>query len=224
MNPQKERIAEKSNPERVKGSITDALKGADVFLGLSTGGKITKDDVKGMAKGAIVFAMQNPIPEIFPEEAKEAGATVVATGRSDYPNQINNVLGFPGIFRGALDVYASDVNEQMMVAAAKAIASRVPEKELREDSDYLSDLHLAKTQRCDFHGCPVRQETLCDMGVCSLNPETCGMHGTHSACYTDHVDECLLALKARYVIKEVRNGTIQIYQPKNEGWQIQVEQ
>jgi len=104
-----------------------------VFLGLSVAGLVTKDMVKRMEKDPIVFAMANPVPEIMPEEALEAGAKVIATGRSDYPNQINNVLGFPGIFRGALDAKATDVNEEMLYAAAHALANLIPDDEVRED-------------------------------------------------------------------------------------------
>jgi malate dehydrogenase (oxaloacetate-decarboxylating)(NADP+) len=103
-------------------TLEDALKGADIFLGLSVGNIITKTMVRSMARGPIIFAMANPIPEIFPQDAWDAGAAVVGTGRTDFPNQVNNVLGFPGIFRGALDVRASDINEGMKLAAARALA------------------------------------------------------------------------------------------------------
>jgi malate dehydrogenase (oxaloacetate-decarboxylating) len=109
------------------------MQGADVFIGLSIAGQVNKDMVRSMGSDPIVMAMANPVPEIMPEEALDAGAKIVATGRSDYPNQMNNVLGFPGIFRGALDVRATDINEQMMVAAAHAIADLVSDSELKED-------------------------------------------------------------------------------------------
>jgi len=133
MNKYKEAIARRTNPERIAGTLADAMRGADVFLGLSVGNQVSKDMVRSMAKDPIVFAMANPIPEIMPEQAAEAGAKVIATGRSDYPNQINNVLGFPGIFRGALSVRATDINEDMLIAAAHALASVVSPSELRED-------------------------------------------------------------------------------------------
>ena len=133
MNKVKEEMAEITNPEMIKGSLADALKGADVFVGVSAPGLVTKDMVRSMNKDAIIFACANPTPEIFPDEAKEAGAAVVATGRSDFPNQINNVLAFPGIFRGALDVRASDINEEMKIAAAKALANLVSDEELNAD-------------------------------------------------------------------------------------------
>lgn len=133
MNPYKEEIAKVTNLEDIEGSLQDAMKGADIFVGLSVGDVVTEEMVRSMADKAIVFACANPTPEIMPEKAKAAGAAVVATGRSDFPNQINNVLGFPGIFRGALDVMASDINEDMKIAAAHAIASLVTDKELNED-------------------------------------------------------------------------------------------
>jgi len=129
----KDAIAEMTNPERINGSLADVMKGADVFIGVSAPGTVTGEMVKSMNKDAIIFAMANPTPEIFPEEAKKAGARVIGTGRSDFPNQVNNVLAFPGIFRGALDVRAKDINEEMKVAAAYAIASAIPENELAED-------------------------------------------------------------------------------------------
>ncbi|HIY26575.1 MAG TPA: NAD-dependent malic enzyme [Candidatus Acutalibacter pullistercoris] len=127
-------LAEVTNPERQSGTLADVIKGADVFMGFSAPGVLTGDMVRTMAKDPVIFACANPTPEIFPEEALAAGAKVVGTGRSDYPNQINNVLVFPGIFRGALDVRASDINDEMKVAAAKAIASLIPESELRADN------------------------------------------------------------------------------------------
>jgi len=125
LNPAKQEIARTTNPRNVTGTLADAIKGADVFLGLSVAGIVTSAMVKSMAADAIVFAMANPVPEIMPDLALQAGARVVATGRSDFPNQVNNVLGFPGIFRGALDVRASDINEAMKVAASRAIAGLV---------------------------------------------------------------------------------------------------
>ncbi|MBO4881625.1 MAG: NAD-dependent malic enzyme [Firmicutes bacterium] len=133
MNPVKEQMAEKTNPEMVKGSLADAIVGADVFIGVSAPGMLSQDMVRSMNKDAIIFACANPTPEIFPDEAKAAGARVVSTGRSDYPNQINNVLAFPGIFRGAFDVRASEINEEMKLAASKALADLVSPEELSED-------------------------------------------------------------------------------------------
>lgn len=130
LNPEKELMAEISNLEMKKGSLKDVLVGADVFMGVSAPNMVDKEMVKSMAKDPIIFAMANPVPEIMPEDAIEAGAKIVGTGRSDFPNQINNVLAFPGIFRGALDVRASDINEEMKIAAAKAIASIVTDEEL----------------------------------------------------------------------------------------------
>lgn len=129
MNPYKDEIARHTNPEKVKGKIGEALIGADVFLGLSQANQVTKEMVQTMAKDPIIFAMANPTPEIMPEDALAAGAAVVGTGRSDFPNQVNNVLGFPGIFRGALDVRATDINEAMKVAAAYAIAGLIADDE-----------------------------------------------------------------------------------------------
>ncbi|HEX2944341.1 MAG TPA: malic enzyme-like NAD(P)-binding protein [Clostridia bacterium] len=133
MNPAKDEMARISNLEKKKGLLKDVIVGADVFIGVSAAGMVTKEMVKTMAKDPIIFAMANPTPEIMPDEALEAGASVVGTGRSDFPNQINNVLAFPGIFRGALDVRASDINDEMKIAAAKAIASLITEEELRPD-------------------------------------------------------------------------------------------
>ncbi len=126
----KEEMAQVTNRESRKGSLADALAGADVFIGVSAPGTVTKDMVRSMAKDAIVFACANPTPEIFPEEALAAGAAVVATGRSDFPNQINNVLAFPGIFRGTFDVRARDINEEMKMAAAAALAGLISDEEL----------------------------------------------------------------------------------------------
>ncbi|MCJ7444990.1 MAG: NAD-dependent malic enzyme [Methanotrichaceae archaeon] len=125
LNEVKREIAGITNPREITGSLAQAMKSADVFIGLSVGGVVSEDMVRSMAKDSIVFAMANPIPEIMPDLAKKAGARVVATGRSDFPNQVNNVLGFPGIFRGALEIRASDINEEMKIAASKAIASLV---------------------------------------------------------------------------------------------------
>ena len=132
MNPYKEEVA-KFNIHNVQGDLAKAMEGADVFIGVSVGGIVSRDMVRKMADDAIVFALANPVPEIMPDEAKEAGARIVATGRSDFPNQINNVLGFPGIFRGALDVRVRDITLNMNIAAAKAIASCVSDEELSED-------------------------------------------------------------------------------------------
>lgn len=129
----KEEMAKVTNLEKKSGSIADMLVGADVFIGVSAPGTVTCEMVKTMNKDAIIFACANPTPEIFPEEAKKGGAAVVATGRSDYPNQINNVLAFPGIFRGTFDVRAKEINEEMKMAAAKALASLIPESELKSD-------------------------------------------------------------------------------------------
>ncbi|MCR4850188.1 MAG: NAD-dependent malic enzyme [Lachnospiraceae bacterium] len=134
LNPIKEEMARITNPERCSGSLADVIKGADVFIGVSAPGTLTKDMVRTMAKDPIVFACANPTPEIFPDEAKEAGAAVVSTGRSDYPNQVNNVLCFPGIFRGALDVRARDINDEMKIAAAKALAGLIPDSELSAEN------------------------------------------------------------------------------------------
>ena len=129
----KEEMAEVTNLKRRAGSLADMLVGADVFIGVSAPGAVTTEMGKTMNKDAIVFACANPTPEIFPEDAKAGGARIVSTGRSDYPNQINNVLAFPGIFRGAFDVRASDINEEMKVAAAHALAELISESELSED-------------------------------------------------------------------------------------------
>ena len=125
LNTSKQEIARITNPRKVTGTLADALHGANVFIGLSVAGIVSHEMVRSMARDSVVFAMANPVPEIMPDLAREAGARVVATGRSDFPNQVNNVLGFPGIFRGALDVRASDINEEMKKAAAQAIASLV---------------------------------------------------------------------------------------------------
>lgn len=133
MNPAQSEMAEITNKKNIKGTLTDALAGADIFIGVSAPNIMTEEMIKTMASDVIVFPMANPVPEIMPEKAKNAGARVVGTGRSDYSNQINNVLAFPGIFRGALDCRASDINEEMKIAAAKAIASLVSDDELNEE-------------------------------------------------------------------------------------------
>jgi len=130
MNPYKDEIAQVTNRAMNKGKLADVMKGADVFVGLSQANQVTPEMVQSMARDPIIFAMANPTPEIMPEDALAAGARVVGTGRSDYPNQVNNVLAFPGVFRGALDTRASDINEEMKVAAAQAIASLVSPAEL----------------------------------------------------------------------------------------------
>ncbi|WP_160689871.1 malic enzyme-like NAD(P)-binding protein [Clostridium sp. C2-6-12] len=130
----KEALAEITNPDNIKGSLADALVGADVFIGVSAPGIVSQDMVRSMNKDAIIFAMANPTPEIMPDEAKAAGARVVGTGRSDYPNQVNNVLAFPGIFRGALDVRAKEINEEMKLAAAYAIADYIKNEDLNENN------------------------------------------------------------------------------------------
>lgn len=133
LNAEKEEMAKISNREMRKGSLAEVLKGVDVFIGVSAPGTVTPEMVKTMAPNPILFPMANPVPEIMPDLAKEAGAAVVGTGRSDFPNQINNVLAFPGIFRGALDVRAKDINDEMKVAAAYAIADLIDEKDLNAD-------------------------------------------------------------------------------------------
>ena len=133
MNWIKEEMAQITNPAKRTGTLADLLAGADVFIGVSAPGVVTTDMVRTMAKDAVLFACANPTPEIFPDDAKAGGAAVVATGRSDYPNQINNVLAFPGIFRGALDARASDINDEMKIAAAHALADLISEGELSAD-------------------------------------------------------------------------------------------
>ena len=133
LNKEKQEMAEITNKNMLKGTLEDVIKGADVFIGVSAPGCLTPEMVKSMAENPIIFAMANPTPEIMPDIAKEAGAAVVGTGRSDFPNQINNVLVFPGVFRGALDCRASDINDEMKIAAAKAIADYIPESELNAD-------------------------------------------------------------------------------------------
>ena len=133
MNPVKEEMSKITNPEKKSGSLADMLIGADVFIGVSAPGAVTTDMVKTMAKDAIIFACANPTPEIFPDDAKAGGAKVIATGRSDFPNQINNVLAFPGVFRGAFDVRAKDINDEMKIAAAEALAGLITDEELTPD-------------------------------------------------------------------------------------------
>ena len=133
MNWIKEEMAQVTNPEGKRGTLADALVGADAFIGVSAPGMVTTDMVKTMAKDSIIFACANPTPEIFPDEAKAGGARVISTGRSDFPNQINNVLAFPGVFRGAFDVRASDINEEMKMAAAQALSSLISDDELNEE-------------------------------------------------------------------------------------------
>ena len=138
MNPYKEDIARITNKRKEAGSLVDVIKGADVFIGVSVAKCVTEEMVRSMNKDAIIMAMANPEPEIMPELAKKAGARIVCTGRSDFPNQVNNLLAFPGIFRGALDVRATDINTEMKIAAATAIASLIPEEELSEDNIIIS--------------------------------------------------------------------------------------
>jgi malate dehydrogenase (oxaloacetate-decarboxylating) len=133
MNAIKDEVAKFTNRDNLHGSLEEVIKGADVFIGVSAAGSLTKEMVETMNTDSIIFAMANPVPEIMPEEAKAAGARVIGTGRSDFPNQVNNVLAFPGIFRGALDVRATHINEAMKVAAVEAIANLIGEDELNAD-------------------------------------------------------------------------------------------
>lgn len=133
MNSVKEEVAKYTNRNKIEGKLNEVIEGADVFIGVSVAGALTKEMVSKMNENPIIFAMANPDPEIMPENAKEAGAKVIGTGRSDFPNQVNNVLAFPGIFRGALDVRATRINEKMKIAAAEAIASLITEEELHDD-------------------------------------------------------------------------------------------
>ncbi len=133
MNNVKSEVAKYTNRDQLEGSLSDVIKGADVFIGVSVEGALSKEMVQSMNENPIIFAMANPVPEIMPNEAKEAGAKVIGTGRSDFPNQVNNVLAFPGIFRGALDVRATHINEKMKIAAVEAIAALVSEKDLSPD-------------------------------------------------------------------------------------------
>ncbi|HCB92103.1 MAG TPA: NAD-dependent malic enzyme, partial [Ruminococcaceae bacterium] len=134
LNPVKVEMAKITNREKRSGTLADVLKGADVFIGVSAPNCVTPEMVKSMNRNPILFPMANPVPEIMPDLALKAGAAVVGTGRSDFPNQINNVLAFPGIFRGALDVRASDINDEMKIAAAHAIASFIPQDKLAPDN------------------------------------------------------------------------------------------
>ena len=133
LNPFKEELSRVTNREKIKGGLAQLMEGADIFLGVSAPDVVTKEMVRSMNRDPILFAMANPVPEIYPDLAREAGAKVVGTGRSDFPNQVNNVLAFPGVFRGALDVRASDINEEMKIAAAKAIAGLITPEELSAD-------------------------------------------------------------------------------------------
>ena len=134
MNWAQAEMAARTNPDQTPGTLAEKLVGADVFIGTSAPGLLTREMVSTMNRDAILFACANPTPEIFPEDAKAGGAKVVSTGRSDFPNQINNVLAFPGIFRGTFDVRASEINEEMKKAAAEAIASMIPDEELNENN------------------------------------------------------------------------------------------
>jgi len=141
MNPAQAAMAAITNGEHKQGTLADALKGADIFVGVSAPNIVTKEMIASMAPDSIVFPMANPTPEIMPDLAKEAGARIVGTGRSDFPNQINNLLAFPGIFRGALDCRASCINEEMKVAASRALASLIPEDEVNEENIIVSALN-----------------------------------------------------------------------------------
>ena len=147
LNPAHEEISRVTNRDKITGSLADAMKGADVFIGVSAPGVVNEEMIASMADAPIVFPMANPTPEIMPDLAKKAGARIVGTGRSDFPNQINNVMAFPGIFRGALDVRASDINEEMKMAASLAIASLVSDEELSEDyiMPFAFDERIGKT-------------------------------------------------------------------------------
>ena len=133
MNAVKEEMSKVTNLDKKSGSLADMLAGADVFIGVSAPGAVTTEMVKTMAEDAIIFACANPTPEIFPDEAKAGGAKVVSTGRSDFPNQINKVLAFPGVFRGAFDVRAKDINDEMKIAASEALAALISDEELSPD-------------------------------------------------------------------------------------------
>ncbi|SHM10005.1 malate dehydrogenase (oxaloacetate-decarboxylating) [Caldanaerovirga acetigignens] len=160
----KEEIAEYTNKDLVKGTLADAIKGADIFIGVSGPGVLNKEMVASMSKNAIVLALANPVPEIWPEEAKAGGAKVVGTGRSDFPNQVNNVLAFPGIFRGALEVRANKINEEMKVAAAKAIAALAEEN---LDYDYI--LPKAFDNRVGAHVASCVAKAAIESGVAQLS-------------------------------------------------------
>ncbi len=132
LNPAQKQLAQKTNLLNIKGTLSDCIKGADIFIGVSAPNILTKDMVKSMNKDAVIFAMANPVPEIMPEDAKQAGARIIGTGRSDYPNQVNNVLVFPGIFKGAMQARTNQITEDMKIAAAEAIASMIPSDKLNE--------------------------------------------------------------------------------------------
>ena len=140
MNPYKDSLAKVSNRQKEKGSLAQVIKGKDIFIGVSAPGSLTPEMIKSMNPDPVIMAMANPVPEILPDEAKAAGARIVCTGRSDFPNQVNNLLAFPGIFRGALDVRAKEINDEMKIAAADAIASLIPESELNETNIIASPL------------------------------------------------------------------------------------
>jgi malate dehydrogenase (oxaloacetate-decarboxylating) len=167
MNPVKKQISEQTNPEGIHGPMSRAMKGADIFIGLSQPGVLHSKDVKNMAKNSIIFAMANPVPEIMPEEIGR-DARVIATGRSDYPNQINNVLCFPGLFRGVLDCNAREINDEMLFAAANAIASIVAENELSEDYIIPSVLNRKVPERVAYN---VREAGI-QTGVARLEPHS----------------------------------------------------
>ena len=140
MNPYKDSLAKVSNRQKEKGSLAQVIKGKDIFIGVSAPGSLTPEMIKSMNADPVIMAMANPVPEILPDEAKAAGARIVCTGRSDFPNQVNNLLAFPGIFRGALDVRAKEINDEMKIAAANAIASLISESELNETNIIASPL------------------------------------------------------------------------------------
>ena len=140
MNPYKDSLAKVSNRQKEKGSLAQVIKGKDIFIGVSAPGSLTPEMIKSMSADPVIMAMANPVPEILPDEAKAAGARIVCTGRSDFPNQVNNLLAFPGIFRGALDVRAKEINDEMKIAAANAIASLISESELNETNIIASPL------------------------------------------------------------------------------------
>lgn len=176
MNPYKEDIARITNKRKEAGSLVDVIKGADVFIGVSVAKCVTEEMVKSMNKDAIIMAMANPEPEIMPELAKKAGARIVCTGRSDFPNQVNNLLAFPGIFRGALDVRATDINTEMKIAAATAIASLIPEEELSEDNIIISPFDKRVAPRV---ASAVAQAAI-DTGVATNNGMTAELVAEHT--------------------------------------------
>jgi malate dehydrogenase (oxaloacetate-decarboxylating) len=153
LNPAQAEMAKVTNKDKEQGTLADVMKGADVFVGVSRPNLVTQDMVRSMAEGAIVFPMANPTPEIMPDEALAAGAAVVGTGRSDYPNQINNVLAFPGIFKGALAVMATDITESMKMAAARAIASVVKPEQLKVNiRNEICPKNIKITKKADGYG------------------------------------------------------------------------